>query len=190
MQALSCLDRLLPCVADFASSQSTAAARALPLTHVHQHASRGRTAAQGVLPGRYYWRRDARHQCAPRKYVPLCCGRSVLWQQRRRACRGEGPPEGPSKKISPPSSARRATSRDPCGNQPAVRAAAASTTRPPHRRAVARAVASKAYSDLLYHAQVAARGQSFYAIRPDRLRAPPRRPRAPADLRDDGHCES
>ena len=85
--------------------------RALPPTHVHQHASRGRTAAQGVLPGRYYWRRDARHQCAPRKYVPLCCARSVQWQQRRRASRDVGRPEGPSKKINPHFSARRATSR-------------------------------------------------------------------------------
>ena len=166
------------------------ACEALPPHTSTKHASRGRTAAQGVLPGRYYWRRDARHRCAPPNYAVHCCGRSVQWQQRRRASHDAARHGVPLKKINPPSSARRATSRDPCGNQPAVRAAAASTTRPPHRRAVARAVASKAYSDLLYHAQVAARGQSFYAICSDRVRLAPRRPRAPADLRDDGHCES
>ena len=189
MQALSCLDRLLPRVADFASSQSTAAARALPLTHVHQHASRGRTAAQGVLPGRFYWRRDARHRCAPPNYVPLCCGRSAHWQQRRRPCRGVGRPGAPSKKINLPSSARRATSRDRCGNQPAVRAAAASRTHPRRRRAVTSSALAHSGS-MICHAQVPARGQSFYAVRPHRVRAAPRRPRAPADLRDDGHCES
>ena len=98
-------------MSQFAATESTATARALPPTHVHQHASRGRTAAQGVLPGRYYWRRDARHQCAPRKYVPLCCGRSVQWQQRRRACHAAVRREGPSRRTSPPSLARRATSR-------------------------------------------------------------------------------
>ena len=94
----------------FAATESTATARALPPTHVHQHASRGRTAAQGVLPGRFYWRRDARHQCAPRKYVPLCCGRSVHWQQRRRACHDAGLRGAPSKRTSRPTSARKATS--------------------------------------------------------------------------------
>ena len=56
--------------------------------------------------------RDARHQCAPRKYVPLCCGRSAQWQQRRRACRDAAPRGGASRRTSPPSSARRATSVD------------------------------------------------------------------------------
>ena len=86
------------------------AARALPPHTSTKHASRGRTAAQRVLPCLCHWRRDARHRCAPRNYVPLCCGRSAHWQQRRRAYRDVGPREGPSKKINLPSSARRATS--------------------------------------------------------------------------------
>ena len=98
-----------------------------------------------------------------------------------------GPPRGPIKEDKSTFFGKEGDQSHPCGNQPAVRAAAASRPRPPRRRAVARAVASKASSHT-HRTQVAARGEPLHAVRAHRVRAPPRRPRAPADLRDDGHC--
>ena len=101
-----------------------------------------------------------------------------------------GPPRGPIKEDKSTFFGKEGDQSRRCGNQPAVRAAAASRRHPPRRRAVARAVASKAYSDLPYHAQVAARGEPLHAVRAHRVRAPPRRPRAAPDLRDHGHGQS
>ena len=100
-----------------------------------------------------------------------------------------GPPRGPIKEDKSTFFGKEGDQSHPCGNQPAVRAAAASRPRPPRRRAVARAVASKASSHT-HHTQVAARGEPLHAVRADRVRAPPRRPRLAPDLRDHGHGQS
>ena len=100
-----------------------------------------------------------------------------------------GPPRGPIKEDKSTFFGKEGDQSRRCGNQPAVRAAAASRTRPRRRRAVARAVASKASSHT-HRTQVAARGEPLHAVCSDRLRAPPRRPRLAPDLRDHGHCES
>jgi hypothetical protein len=92
-----------------------------------------------------------------------------------------GPPRGPIKEDKSTFFGKEGDQSHPCGNQPAVRAAAASS-----RRAVARAVASKASSHT-HRTQVAARGEPLHAVRAHRVRAPPRRPRLAPDLRDHGH---
>ena len=56
-----------------------------------------------------------------------------------------GPPRGPIKEDKSTFFGKEGDQSHPCGNQPAVRAAAASRPRPPRRRAVARTVASMAY---------------------------------------------
>ena len=116
---------------------------------------------------------------------------TLLWALCSMAAAQEGvprrgPPRGPIKEDKSTFFGKEGDQSHPCGNQPAVRAAAASRPRPPRRRAVARAVASKASSHT-HRTQVAARGEPLHAVRADRLRAPARRPRAAPDLRDDGH---
>ena len=75
---------------------------------------------------------------------------TLLWALSALAAAQEGvprrgPPRGPIKEDKSTFFGKEGDQSRRCGNQPAVRAASASRTRPPRRRAVARAVASKAY---------------------------------------------
>ena len=186
MQALSCLDRLLPRVADLQAHRALCRQGSAG-THVRQtrqprtHGCSGSSSRSLQL---------AQRRSAPMRAAQLRS--AMLWALCSVAAAQEGvprrgPPRGPIKEDKSTFFGKEGD-QSRSVRQPAVRTAAASRPRPRRRRAVARAVASKAYSDLPYHAQVAARGQSFYAIRPHGLRAAPRRPRFVADLRDDGHC--
>ena len=84
-----------------------------------------------VLPGRNYWRRDARHRCAPPNYA-VCCGRSALWQQQRGGRAATWPPRGPIKEDKSTFFGKEGDQSHPCGNQPAVRRGGGAEATPLH----------------------------------------------------------
>ena len=161
--------------------------------------SAGLTVHETLQPKPHEWSGSSTRSLllAQRRSAPMRAAQvraTLLWALCALAAAQEGvprrgPPRGPIKEDKSTFFGKEGD-QSRSVRQPAVRTAAASRPRPRRRRAVARAVASKAYSDLPYHAQVAARGQSFYAVRAHRVRAVARRPRAAPDLRDHGHGES
>ena len=167
----------------FAATESTATARALPAHTSAKHAAEDarllRSATRSLLLAQ---RRPAPMRAAQVRATLLWALCSVAAAQEGVPRRG--PPRGPIKEdkstfFGKEGDQSQSVRQSLIKRRRGVEATPATpSSRRPRRRV------------LMYHAQVAARGEPLHALRAHRLRVVARRPRLAPDLRDHGHGES